>query len=227
LVISCLKIFVAFPIPILFALMLNELRARRFKKFVQTASYLPHFISWVVVQGLCLMLFGTVNGAANNMLMSLHLITKPLAVLTNPQYYWPLALITEVWKESGWGAIIYIAAIAGVSQDLYDAAQVDGASRLRRVWHVTLPGIRGTIVIMFVLSLGGLVSGNLEQARLFSNGLNNSTSMIINLYVLNVGLTNYRFDYAAAVGLMQALISVCLVLGGNGVARKLTGAGLY
>jgi putative aldouronate transport system permease protein len=125
------------------------------------------------------------------------------------------------------GAIIYIAAISGVDAVLYEAAEIDGASRLQRIWHVTLPAIKGTIIIMFILSLGGLISGNLEQARLLNNSFNRSTSEIINLYVLNVGLVDFRFDYAAAVGLMQSVISAILVFASNWASRRLAGASIY
>jgi putative aldouronate transport system permease protein len=227
LVISGLKIGIAFPIPIIFALMLNEVRLPFFKKFVQTASYLPHFVSWIIVVGLCQTFFGTVTGVVNTGLVNLGLIDKPIPILTEPRLYWGLALITDIWKEAGWSAIIYIAAISGVDAVLYEAAEIDGASRLQRIWHITLPAIKGTIVIMFILSLGGLISGNLEQARLMSNNFNRNTSEIINLYVLNVGLVDFRFDYAAAVGLMQSVISAILVFTSNWASRKFVGASIY
>lgn len=227
LVISLLKIFIAFPIPIIFAIMLNELRVPAFKKFVQTASYLPHFISWIIVVGLCQTFFGTVNGLVNKLLVSWEMIEQPIPILTGSNYYWALAVLTEIWKEAGWSAIIFIAAISGIDAVLYEAAEIDGASRLQRIWHITLPGIKGTIVIMFILGMGGLVNGNLEQARLLSNSFNRNTSEIINLYVLNVGLVDFRFDYAAAVGLMQSIISAVLVFSTNWFSRKFVGASIY
>jgi putative aldouronate transport system permease protein len=227
LVISALKIFIAFPIPIIFALMLNEMKVAGVKKFVQTASYLPHFISWIIVVGLCQTFFGTVNGLVNNLFISWGVVEQPIPVLTDPNSYWALAVLTEIWKESGWGAIIYIAAISGIDAVLYEAAEIDGASRLQRMWHITLPAIKGTIVIMFILSLGGLINGNLEQARLLSNKFNRNTSEIINLYVLTTGLVDFRFDYATAVGLMQSVISVILVFSSNWFSRKFVGASIY
>ncbi|MDR1971328.1 MAG: ABC transporter permease subunit [Treponema sp.] len=227
LVISALKIFISFPVPIIFALMLNEMRQPLVKRFVQTASYLPHFISWVIVVGLCQTFFGTVNGLLSNLMVEWGLVDKPIPLLTDPRYYWPLAVLTEVWKSAGWNAIIYIAAISGIDAALYEAAQIDGTSRLQRMWYITLPGIKGVIVIMFILSLGGLINGNLEQAKLLSNNFNRSTSEIINLYVLNVGLGDFRFDYAAAVGLMQSVISAVLVFSSNWFSRRFVGASIY
>ena len=227
LVISVLKIFIAFPIPIIFALMLNEIRQPLFKRFVQTASYLPHFVSWVIVVGLCQTFFGTVNGVLSNLMVQWGIVERAVPILTDPKYYWALAVTTEVWKSAGWSAIIFIAAISGIDATLYEAAQIDGASRIQRMVHITLPSIKGTIIVMFILSLGGLISGNLEQARLMSNAFNRSTSEIINLYVLTIGLGNFRFDYAAAVGLMQSVISAALVFSSNWLCRRYAGASIY
>lgn len=227
LVLSVLKIFVVFPVPIIFALMLNEVKGDKFKRLAQTASYLPHFISWILVSGLCYTMFSSVNGLINDLFLKLGIIDRGMTLLVDGKQYWGLAIGTEIWKETGWNAIIFIAAIAGIDSSLYEAAQVDGASRLQRIWHVTLPGIKGTIVIMFILALGGLVSGNLDQALLLGNSLNSDYSEIINSYVLRVGLGQARFDYASAVGLMQSVISVVLVFSANKVSSKVTGASLY
>lgn len=227
LVLSLLKLCIAFPIPIIFALMLNEMRSEKFKRVVQTASYLPHFISWIIVSGLCFTMFSSVNGLVNELLINLGWIDKPLTILTEGSQYWGLAVGTEVWKETGWNAIIFIAAIAGIDASLYEAAQIDGANRMQRILHVTLPGIKGTVIIMFILTLGGLVNGNLDQAVMLGNNMNRDFSEIINSYVLDIGLKQFRFDYAAAIGLMQSVISVILVFGANAVSRKTTGASLY
>lgn len=227
LVLSLLKLCIVFPVPILFALMLNEIRSGKFKRVVQTASYLPHFISWIIVSGLCYTMFSSVNGLVNELLLKGGIIDKGMTLLTDGNQYWGLAIGTEVWKETGWSAIIFIAAISGIDAALYEAAEIDGASRIQRILHVTLPGIKGTIVIMFILALGGLVNGNLDQAMLLGNTLNRDYSEIINSYVLTIGLKQFRFDYAAAVGLMQSVISVVLVFSTNAISRKTTGASLY
>ena len=226
-VLSALKLLVCFPAPILFALMLNEVRSSKFKRVVQTCSYLPHFISWVIVSGLCFTMFSSVNGVVNELLLKAGWISEPLSILFDGKQYWGLAVGTELWKEMGWNAIIYIAAISGIDATLYEAAEIDGASRLRRIWHVTLPSIKGTIISMFILSLGGLVNGNMDQAMMLGNTLNRDYSEIINSYVLKVGMASFRFDYGAAVGLMQSVISIILVFSSNALSRKITGASIY
>lgn len=227
LVLSLLKLCIVFPVPILFAVMLNEIRSSKFKRIVQTASYLPHFISWIIVSGLCYTMFSSVNGLINELFLKWGIIDKGLTLLTDGSQYWGLAIGTEIWKETGWNAIIFIAAISGIDSTLYEAAQIDGATRIQRILHVTLPGIKGTIIIMFILALGGLVNGNLDQAMLLGNNMNRDYSEIINSYVLSIGLKQFRFDYAAAVGLMQSVISVVLVFSSNAISRKFTGASLY
>ncbi len=226
-VLSTLKLLVCFPMPIIFALLLNEVRSSKFKRLVQTASYLPHFISWIIVSGLCFNMFSSVNGVVNEILLKNGLIDAPLSILYDGKQYWGLAVGTELWKEMGWNAIIYIAAIAGIDSTLYEAAEIDGASRLQRIVYVTLPGLKDIIIIMFILSLGGLVGGNLDQAMMLGNTMNRDYSEIINSYVLKIGMANFRYDYAAAVGLMQSLISVVLVFSSNALSRKVTGAAIY
>lgn len=226
-VLSTLKLLVCFPMPIIFALLLNEVRSSKFKRLVQTASYLPHFISWIIVSGLCFNMFSSVNGVVNEILLKNGLIDAPLSILYDGKQYWGLAVGTELWKEMGWNAIIYIAAVAGIDSTLYEAAEIDGASRLQRIVYVTLPGLKDIIIIMFILSLGGLVGGNLDQAMMLGNTMNRDYSEIINSYVLKIGMANFRYDYAAAVGLMQSLISVVLVFSSNALSRKVTGAAIY
>ena len=227
LVISLLKLLICFPLPIFFALMLNEMQHTGLKRLVQTVSYLPHFISWIIVTGICNVLFNTYTGLINELLLKLGLAKEPLSIMVEGKYYYALAVLSDAWKETGWNAIIFIAAIAGVEPTLYEAAEIDGASRLQRIRYVTLPCIRGTVVIMLILALGGLVNGNLEQARLMGNTQNREYSDIIQSYVLRVGLNDLRFDYAAAVGLMQSVVSVILVFGSNIFCKRKLNASLY
>ncbi|SES26161.1 putative aldouronate transport system permease protein [Gracilibacillus ureilyticus] len=232
LTLSILKLVFSFPIPIIFAIMLNEVRHSLTKRIVQTASYLPHFISWVVVAGIAHAFFSTETGVVNSLLMSMNIIDQPLAILTNPDSFFGLAVGTAIWKEAGWWTIIFLASIAGIDPGLYEAAEIDGAGRLRRIWHITLPGMKGSIVVVLILSIGsmlggGLVGSNFEQALLFGNTLNSDTSQIIQTYAFNVGLTQGRFAFAAAVDLVQSVISVILILSSNYISRKVSGAGLY
>jgi putative aldouronate transport system permease protein len=230
--ISLLKLLFSFPAPIIFALALNELRYGKFKRIVQTVSYLPHFISWVVVYGLVFTFLNTQNGLVNRLLSDLHLIVEPVNFLANSDTYWALAVITDVWKELGWWSIIFLAAISGIDPELYDAARIDGAGRLQCIWHITLPGIQGTIAVLLILALGGLFSGgmggsNFEQTFLMGNSVNYQKSMVIGYYAYQTGLLSQRYSFATAVGMFQSVISITLVIIANRVVKKLTGAGIY
>jgi len=232
LVLSVLKVIFTFPAPIIFALLLNEARHLLFKRFVQTVSYLPHFISWVVIVGLAFSFFSTDIGVVNKVLMSWGWIEKPISLLTQADYFWGLAVGSAVWKEMGWWTIIFLAAIAGINPSLYEAAQIDGAGRLSRIWHVTLPGMRGTIVVVTILTIGsilggGLVGSNFEQAYLLGNELNNSKSEIVQTYAFKVGLADGRYSYAAAIDLIQSMISVLLIFTSNALAKRFTGSSLF
>ncbi|OME85220.1 protein lplB [Paenibacillus sp. FSL A5-0031] len=230
--ISILKLIFSFPVPILLAIMLTEVRGSFVKRFVQTASYLPHFISWVVVSGIAFAFFSSETGLINEGLMSLGLIDKPLDILTNPDSFWGLAVSTAIWKEAGWWTIIFLAAIAGIDPGQYEAAEIDGAGRLKRIWYVTLPNMKGSIVIVLILSIGsilggGLVGSNFEQVMLFGNVLNNEKSQIIQSYAFNTGLSQGRFAFATAIDLIQSIISVVLIVTSNAIAKRFSGSSLY
>jgi putative aldouronate transport system permease protein len=232
LVLSLLKVIFTFPVPILFAIMLNEAKNMAFKRVVQTASYLPHFISWVVVLGLSFTFFSSNVGLINQLLLDWGWIGKPLPILTSPNYFWGLAVGSAMWKEAGWWAIIFLAAISGINPTLYEAAQIDGAGRLARIWHITLPGIRGTVVVVLILTIGsilggGLVGSNFDQAFLMGNAGNNDTSEIVQTYAFKVGLAQGRYSYAAAIDLVQSVISVILIFTSNAIARKVSGTSLF
>ncbi len=232
LVLSILKIIFTFPVPILLAIMLNEVKNMTYKRIVQTVSYLPHFISWVVVLGLSFTMLSTDVGLINKLLVSIGIVDKPIPVLTDPDYFWGLAIGTAIWKEAGWWAIIFLAAISGINPTLYEAAQIDGAGRLARIWHITLPGIKGTTVVVLILTIGsmlggGLIGSNFDQAYLFGNPSNNSTSEIVQTYAFKVGLAQGRYSYAAAIDLVQSVISVILIFSSNYIAKRVTGSGLF
>ncbi|MFC4302150.1 ABC transporter permease subunit [Cohnella boryungensis] len=232
LVLSFLKVIFAFPAPILLAILLNEVKHLRFKRLVQTVSYLPHFISWVVVVGIAFSFLSAEIGLVNKALVSLGVIDKPLDILTNPDYFWGLAVGSAVWKEVGWWTIIFLAAIAGINPALYEAAQIDGAGRIARIRHITLPSMKGTIVVVLILTIGsilggGLVGSNFEQAFLFGNSINNPTSEIVQTYAFKVGLRDGRFSYAAAIDLIQSVISVVLIFSSNYIAKRVSGSSLF
>lgn len=230
--ISLLKLVFTFPIPIIFAIALNEVRNVTIKRIVQTASYLPYFISWVVVSGFCVIFLNTRNGMINTVLGQLGLIEKPINFLASANTYWPLAVITGIWKEMGWWAILFLAAITGIDPELYEAAVIDGAGRFARILHITIPGILPTIMVVLILSIGNLFGGsmggsNFDQSFLLGNSGNNAASDIIQTYVFRIGFSQGRYDYAAAVGLVQSVVSVILIYTSNHLSKRLTGSGLY
>jgi len=221
--ISFLNIVIGFPVPILFAILLNELNNLRFKKLVQTVSYLPHFVSWVILGGF-LINWTSETGLINEILKKFGLIQKPLYLLGDPRYFWGMAVGSNIWKEMGWGAIIYIAAIAGIDPELYEVATIDGANRFQRILHITLPSIKGTIAILFTFTIAGLLNSNFEQIFVLKNTLNAAKSTVVDIYVYQVGMRLGRFPYATAVGLLKSVIALILLLVSNKVSDKLTGA---
>ena len=231
LAISFLRLVFAFPIPIILAIMLNEVRHLWFKKSVQTISYLPHFISWVVVAGITIDLLSPDGGSINAFLLSLDLIERPILFMGETRFFWAIVVITDIWKTVGWSAIIYIAAIAGINPELYQAADIDGAGRMRKIWHITLAGIKPTIVVLLIMSVGWILSAGFEQILLLTNNLRNTmvfeVSEIIDTYVFRVGLSNMRYSYAAAVGLFKSVTSVFLLLLANYAAKKISGENLF
>jgi len=231
-VISILKLIFTFPVPVIFAITLNEVRNPGIKKVVQTVSYLPHFISWVVVSGILFSFLNQQNGLINQILVLTGAVDTPISFLADPQYFWPMVVISDIWKEMGWWAIIFLAAITGIDQQLYEAALVDGANRMQRIWHITLPNIKSTIMIVLILSLGNLFGGglggsNFDQCYLLGNAVNNDVSEIIQTYVLTMGLAQGRYSFATAIGLLQSVLSLILIYTSNYITNKLSGVGLF
>jgi len=231
-ILSFMKLIFCFPAPILFALMLNEIHSSVFKRIVQTASYLPNFISWVIVAGILQTFFSTETGAFNNLLVGSGILKEPIPLLSGAEYFRPMAVLSAMWKEMGWWAILFLAAIAGIDPTLYEAAEIDGASKLQKMWHITMSGIRPTVSVVLVIALGNLLGGgiggsNFDQSYLLGNALNESTSRIIQTYTFDIGLAKGRYAYATAVGLFQSIISLVLVLTSNYASNKISGTGLY
>lgn len=224
--ISILKLLICFPLPILFALLLNEITAPKFKKFVQTVSYLPHFLSWVILGGIMITWLSDV-GIINNILMGLGIIKEPISYLAEPTYFWGIAVGSDLWKEMGWSAIIYLAAIAGVDPELYEVARIDGAGRWRRMLNITLPAIKGTIAVLFILAVAGLLNSNFDQVMVLGNSANREASEVLDMYVYNKGIGGARYSYATAVGLVKSVISFILLWGANKFSKVMTGQGIY
>ncbi len=232
LALSLLKLVFTFPAPIILALLLNGMRCIPFKRAVQTVSYLPNFISWVLVYTIANAFLNGDIGVINQLLMRAGIISKAIPFLTSTKYFYGVATFLAVWKNSGYWAIIFLAAMTGIDPQLYEAAEIDGAGRWKRIIHITLPGIRSSIVTVLILSIGSLLGGgmggsNFEQCWIFGNTINNSVSEIIQTYAFKMGLSQGRFAYATAVDLVQSMISVLLILISNFAAKKFAGEGLF
>jgi putative aldouronate transport system permease protein len=224
--ISLLKLLIGFPLPILFALLVNEIRGNKFRKVSQTISYLPHFLSWIVFGGI-LTSWLAKDGVINDFLVAIHILKEPISFLGDPKYFWGISLITDSWKELGWSAIIYLAAISGVDQQRYEAATVDGATKIQKIRFITLPSINGTIAIMLILQVSSLLNSNFDQIMILKNQINITRSQVIDTYVYQVGMTTGKYSYATAVGLFKSLIALILLLIANKSCKKLLGRSLY
>lgn len=224
--ISVIKLIIGFPLPIMLAIMLNEIYNQRFKKYVQTISYLPHFFSWVVLAGM-LITWLSETGIVNELLLRFNLREKPVPFLTESKYFWTLAIGSDIWKELGWNAIIYLAAISGIDPTLYEAATIDGASKLQKIWHITLPSIKGIITILLILAISGILNTNFEQLLVMQNPLNLERSEVIDTLVYKLGLQSGRFSYAAAVGLFKSIIAMILLLSANYTSKKLNNRAIF
>ncbi|MFC5649278.1 ABC transporter permease [Paenibacillus solisilvae] len=221
---NILDLLVSFPAPIVLALLLNELSGNRFKKLAQTALYLPHFLSWVIIGGIMYQVFATNTGIINLLLG--HLGIDPIPFLTD-KYNWLITYLTVgVWQSAGWGTIIYLAAITGVNTELYEAAAVDGAGRMRRMWSVTLPGIQPTIIVLLILKIGEIVQIGFDRPYVIGNVSVRDFSEVISTFVYKTGIQTSQFSLATAVGLFQAAVGIVLLLGANYIAKKITENGV-
>jgi len=225
LAISLLNIAFFFPLPILLAILLNEVRSRSFKRSVQTILYLPHFLSWVIIVSITFLLLSQSDGLVNKALESIGF--GSVDFLVNKSYFWPLLTLQSIWKEAGWGTIVFLAAVVGVSPSLYEAATIDGAGRLRQIWHVTLPGIRHVIVIMLVIRLGHVMDLGFEQVYLMMNGAVSDVAEVFETYAYRVGIQQGYFSFSTAVGLFKSAIGLIMVVGSNAMARRFGEEGLY
>jgi putative aldouronate transport system permease protein len=223
---SLIKLFFTFPLPIIFALFLNEIRSNSFKKTVQTISYLPHFLSWVVLGGI-LTTWLSDTGFINEILIKLNVIKEGTTYLAYPQYFWAIVIISQVWTELGWSAIIYLAAIAGIEQEMYEAAELDGVGRFKKMWYITLPCMISTITILCILAVGGLLNSNFDQILVLWNTMNAQRSTVIDIYTYNVAMRSMRFSYASAIGFFKSVVAFALLFGANQITKKLNNVSLF
>ena len=227
LIISVLKLAVGFPAPILLALMLNEVRHSGYKRVVQTISYLPHFLSWVVMAGILTQLLSPNNGAVNTILTQWFGVEKPIYFLGDNQYFRGTMVVTDVWKGVGWGSILYLATITSIDPALYEAAICDGANRRQRMRYITLPSLMPTITVMLILNLGSILDAGFDQVLNLYNAAVYQTGDIIDTYVYRYGLGNLEYALGTAVGLFKNIIGFILVAGTNYIAKKLSGSGIW
>lgn len=225
LVLFGMNLVFSFPIPIILALMLNEVRSKSFKKSVQTIIYLPHFMSWVIVVSIFYVLLTTEGGAINNILESLGF--ERVFFLTSKEWLRPLYVFQNIWKTSGWGSIIYLAALTGVDEQLYEAAELDGAGRFKKIWHITLPAIRPIIVTMFILRIGDVLELGFDHMFLLMNSINREVAQIFDTYVYTAGIVNGQLSFSTAVGIFKSLIGLLLVVFANALAKKFGEEGVY
>jgi len=214
-----------FPIPIIFALMLNELKNGMFKKWTQTLTYAPHFISVVVVVGMLVVFLDPVTGLVNKGITALG--GESISFMTEPGWFRHLYVWSGEWQELGWGTIIYLAALTGVNMDLHEAAEIDGATRLQRIWHINIPSILPTVIVLFVLSFGKFMTVGFEKVLLMQNSLNSDTSDIIQTFVYEAGLLEGQFSFATAIGLFDSVINLILIVGANYLAKRVSNNSLW
>lgn len=208
-----------FVMAILFAILLNEIKTKGSKKVVQTISYLPHFLSWIIVTGI---LHDALSGSGiiNELLMNFHIISKPIDFFAHEGYFWPIVAFANVWKETGWNAIIYLAAITSIDPSLYEAAAIDGAGRWAKIKHVTLPGIKPTIMILLLMNVGNILNAGFEIQYLLGNGLVQKVSQTIDIYVLKWGISQADYSLGTAAGIFKSVVSIGLIVVFNNIAKR-------
>ncbi len=224
---NVLQLLINFPAPIIFAILMSELLGNRFKKMVQTVTFFPHFISWVIFGGIFLSLLDYDTGIVNNLLVDLGIIKNQVDVLGDPRYFWGLIIVTSILKGLGWGSVIYVAAISGIPNELYEAAKIDGANRWHKIWNITIPSILPTITLFFILSIAGLLNNGIEHLWVFQNANNIIRSEVLDTFIYQFGIPSWRYSYATALGLFKSIISLGLLIGGNTILKKITGKGIY
>ncbi len=225
LTLNLLDLFLGFPAPIIFALILNELCFKKFKRVVQTVAYMPHFLSWVIIYSLALQLLAPNAGLINMVIKSLGHDAIPF--LNDPSHWIGTYISFGVWQNFGWGSIVYLAAIAGINPELYEAASVDGAGRFRKMWHITLPGIKPTIVVLLIMNLGNILGSGFDRPFAFQNNLVMKVADVISTYVYRVGIKGLQFSLTTAVGLFQSVVGVFFLLMANWISRKLGERGIW
>lgn len=222
---SLLRLLFSFPMPILLALALNEINSARYKKVAQTVMYLPHFIGWVVVYTILQGFLSQADGAINQIIASLG--GKKIAFLASEEWFRPILIISEIWKEAGWGTVVYLSALAGIDPAIQEASMIDGANRWQRIRYIFLPCILSTVTVMLIMQMGSILSNGLEQMLLFQNSMNIDVSEVLETYSYSVGLKQGRYSFGAAIGLFQSVVGCIMVFVSNFISKKTGGGGLW
>lgn len=217
---SVINMSLGYITAIVFALLLNEITKTGFKRVVQTVSYLPHFLSWIIVTGLVATMLSVENGAINDLLVALGIIEEPILFLSKPHYFWGIVGLTYVWKEVGWNTIIYLAAMAGIDPTLYEASEIDGCNRYHKMWFITLPGIKPIIIIMMIMSIGRILDAGFELQYLLKNGLIQDVAETIDIYVIRYGIQSFNYSLATAAGMFKNVVNVILIFAANWIAKR-------
>lgn len=223
--ISILQLLLYFPAPIILALFLNEVRHSGYKRVVQTLVYIPHFVSWVIVASLTYQLFNVTDGVVN--IIYQNITGSTFDILSKSSTFWGLIVGQDIWRETGYGTIIFLAALSGVDQELYEAARVDGAGRWRLMWHITLPAIKGTIIMMLILRVGGILNTGYEQIFLMRNDLNLARAEVFDTYIYTKGIENGMYSFSSAVGMFKSIVGMILVLASDRIAKWFGESGVY
>ena len=224
---NLLGLIVGFPVPIILAIMLNEIRSKGVKRVSQTLLYLPHFLSWIIIGGMVLKIFAPTTGVINQTLLKWGVIDKNIPFLTDgPSWQWTYTLV-GVWQNMGWGTILYLSAITGINMELFEAAKIDGANKLQQIWHVTLPGIRSTIVVLLILNIGQMMNISFDRPYVLGNTLVQDYCDVLSTFVYRTGITNAKFDRATAIGLFQSVVGLIMISGANFVTKKLGEDGIW
>jgi putative aldouronate transport system permease protein len=224
--ISILNLIFFFPVPIVLAILLNEVTSRWFKRVTQTVIYFPHFLSWVIIYGLTYILLNQTDGVVNQLIRYFG-AEESIPFMMKESLFYPLIVLQNIWRDAGWGTIIFLAALTGIDPALYEAARMDGAGRFRQIWHITLPGIRNVITVLLILRIGHMLDVGFEHIFLMTNAAVSDLAEIIDTYVYRNGILNGQFSYSAAVGLFNSIVGTILVIGANSLSKKLGQDGLY
>lgn len=223
--INLLNLVLFFPLPIVLSLLLNELRSVVYQRVIQSIVYMPHFLSWVIISGLTFLMFAKGEGLVNKMLEGLGLAR--IDFLTNPDTFWGMLTLQSIWKECGWGTILFLAAMASIDPGVYEAAKIDGAGRVRQMWHITLPAIRNVIITLLILRLGHMLDVGFEQVFLMYNGAVSHVAEVFDTYVYRVGIQQGEFSYSTAAGLFKSIVGLVLVVVANWISKKMGEEGVY